>query len=45
MNTIAVILTVAAAVCGVIGGWRRDPLVLGIGLFLIAAVWLLPVAV
>lgn len=45
MNTVLLILAACAAACGVIGGWRRDPLVLGIGLFLIAVVWLLPVTV
>lgn len=42
MNTLVLILAAAAAVCGVIGGWRADARVLGVGVFLVAVILLLP---
>lgn len=45
MNTILLVLAAAAAVCGVVGGYRQDLRILGVGVFLIAMVLILPVTV
>lgn len=42
VNTTLLILTVAAAVCGVIGGVIESPRLLGVGVLLVAVVLLMP---
>lgn len=44
MNTLVIVLAVAGAVCGAIGGWRQDARVLGAGVVLVALIPLLPLA-